>query len=213
MSEMSNLSDLPEAGTIERLRTYRKTYIAMLVSSALSLIASLVLSIDAMKLAASPSDKLSCNINSVLSCGTVAKSWQSQLLGFPNSFIGLMTEPVVITVAIAGLGLVAFPRWFMRVAHLVYGVGLIFAFWLLSQSLFVINALCPWCLLVTLSTITVFSTISRVVLLENSWNFAPGRQEKIVAFLDRGWGRVIYTGSYVSIIMVILLKYGNELFN
>jgi uncharacterized membrane protein len=202
-----------ETGTIERLRAYRKTYVAMLVSSLLSLLASLVLSIDAVKLAASPTDKLSCNINAVLSCGKVASSWQSQLLGFPNSFIGLMTEPVVITVAIAGLGLVAFPRWFMRVAHVVYGLGLIFALWLLSQSFFVINALCPWCLLVTFSTITVFSTITRVALLENIWSFAQERQEKIVAFLDKGWGRVFYTGAYASIIIAIFSKYGNTLFS
>jgi uncharacterized membrane protein len=204
---------MSETGTIERLRAYRKTYIAMLVSSVLSLIASLVLSIDAIKLAAEPSGPLSCNINSVLSCGTVAKSWQSQLLGFPNAFLGLMTEPVVITIAIAGLGLVTFPRWFMRVAHVVYGLGLVFALWLLSQSFFVINALCPWCLLVTASTITVFSTMSRVVMLENTWNFAPERQEKIVAFLDKGWGRVIYTGAYATIIIAIILKYGNKLFS
>ena len=204
---------MSETGTIERLRAYRKTYIAMLVSSALSLFASLVLSIDAIKLAAQPTGQLSCNINSVLSCGTVAKSWQSQLLGFPNAFIGLMTEPVVITVAIAGLGLVTFPRWFMRVAHVVYGLGLVFALWLLSQSFFVINALCPWCLLVTASTITVFSTMSRVVLLENTWNFAPERQEKIVAFLDKGWGRVIYTGAFATITIAIIVKYGNKLFS
>jgi uncharacterized membrane protein len=204
---------MSETTTIERLRAYRKTYIAMLVSSFLSLVAALVLAIDAVKLAAQPTGQLSCDINAVLSCGTVAKAWQSQLLGFPNSFIGLMTEPVVMTVAIAGLGLVTFPRWFMRVAHIVYGAGLIFALWLLSQSLFVINSLCPWCLLVTGSTITVFSTISRIVLLENSWNFAPERQEKIVAFLDRGWGRVIYTGSYATIIIVIFAKYGSQLFN
>jgi uncharacterized membrane protein len=202
---------MSETGTIERLRDYRKTYIAMLVSSILSLIASLVLSIDAIKLAAAPSGKLSCDINAVLSCGKVAKSWQSELLGFPNAFIGLMTEPVVITVAIAGLGLVAFPRWFMRVAHVVYGLGLVFALWLLSQSFFVINALCPWCLLVTVSTITVFSTITRVVLLENSWNFSPERQAKIVSFLDKGWGRVIYTMSYAFIVVGIFLKYGNEI--
>jgi uncharacterized membrane protein len=204
---------MSETTTIERLRAYRKTYIAMLVSSFLSLVASLVLAIDAVKLAAQPAGQLSCDINAVLSCGTVAKAWQSQLLGFPNSFLGLMTEPVVITVAVAGLGLVTFPRWFMRAAHIVYGAGLIFALWLLSQSLFVINSLCPWCLLVTGSTITVFSTITRVVLLENSWNFTPERQAKIVAFLDRGWGRVIYTGSYATIIIVIFAKYGSQLFN
>ena len=153
---------MSETGTIERLRDYRKTYVAMLVSSFLSLYASLVLSIDAIKIAASPSDPLSCNINAVLSCGKVASSWQSQLLGFPNSFI---------------------------------------------------NALCPWWLLVTGSTITVFATITRVVLLENSWNFAPERQEKIVTFLDKGWGRVIYTGAFASIIIAIFLKYGNTLFS
>jgi hypothetical protein len=122
-----------------------------------------------------------------------------------------MTEPVVITVAIAGLGLVTFPRWFMRVAHIVYGLGLVFALWLLSQSFFVINALCPWCLLVTVSTVTVFSTITRVVLLENVWNFAPDRQEKIVSFLEKGWGRVLYTMTYAVMILAIFLKYGNEL--
>jgi hypothetical protein len=99
----------------------------------------------------------------------------------------------------------------MRAAHVVYGLGLIFALWLLSQSYFVINALCPWCLLVTFSTITVFSTITRVALLENIWSFNPERQEKIVAFLDQGWGRVIYTGAYASIIIAIFLKYGNTL--
>lgn len=202
---------MSETGTIERLRAYRKTYWAMLVSSTLSLIASLVLSYDAIKLAESPSGKLSCDINAVVSCGKVAKSWQSSLLGFPNSFLGLMLEPVIITVAVAGLGLVAFPRIFMRVAHIGYGLGLVFALWLLSQSLFVIHALCPWCLLVTISTVTVFSTITRIALLENIWNFSESRQEKIVNFLNRGWGRVIYTLTYAVLILAIYFKYGQEI--
>jgi hypothetical protein len=55
--------------------------------------------------------------------------------------------------------------------------------------------------------------MSRVVLLENTWNFSPERQEKIVAFLDKGWGRVIYTGAYATIIIAIIVKYGNKLFS
>ena len=203
---------MSETGTVERLRAYRKTYWAMLVSSTLSLIASLVLSYDAVKLAGSPSSKLSCDINAVVSCGKVAKSWQSTLLGFPNSFIGLMLEPVVITVAIAGLSLVVFPRKFMRVAHVGYGLGLLFALWLLSQSLFVIHALCPWCLLVTISTVTVFSTITRVAILENIWNLSEERQASLINFLDRGWGRVLYTVTYAVLILAIYFKYGQELF-
>lgn len=203
---------MSETGTVERLRAYRKTYWAMLVSSTLSLIASLVLSYDAVKLAGSPSSKLSCDINAVVSCGKVAKTWQSTLLGFPNSFIGLMLEPVVITLAIAGLSLVVFPRKFMRVAHVGYGLGLLFALWLLSQSLFVIHALCPWCLLVTISTVTVFSTITRVAILENIWNFSEARHASLVEFLDRGWGRVLYTVTYAVLILAIYFKYGQELF-
>ena len=198
--------------TAERMRAYRKTYIAMLISSTLSLIASLVLSIDAWKLAGNPKSKFACDINAVVSCGKVAKSWQSTLLGFPNSFIGLMTEPVVITVAIAGLALVAFPKGFLRVAHVIYGLGLIFALWLLSQSFFVIKAFCPWCLLVTVSTITVFSTMSRIVIMENVWNLSDSTHEKAVNFLEKGWGRVIYSAIYSFLAIAIILKYGNQIF-
>ena len=198
--------------TTERLLAYRKTYIAMLVSSTLSLIASLVLSIDAWKLAGNPNSKFACDINAVVSCGKVAKSWQSNLLGFPNPFIGLITEPVVITVAIAGLGLVAFPKYFLRVAHVIYGLGLIFALWLLSQSFFVIKAFCPWCLLVTVSTVTVFSTMTRINLMENTWDLSERNFEKVKNFLDRGWGRVIYSAIYAFLAIAIILKYGNQIF-
>ena len=198
--------------TTERLLAYRKTYIAMLISSILSLIASLVLSIDAWKLASNPNSKFACDINAVVSCGKVAKSWQSTLLGFPNAFIGLMTEPVVITVAIAGLGLVTFPKQFLRVAHVVYGLGLIFALWLLSQSFFVIKAFCPWCLLVTVSTITVFSTMTRINLAENTWNLSEVNYQRVMNFLDQGWGRVIYAAIYSFLAIAIILKYGNQIF-
>lgn len=80
---------MSETGTLERLRAYRKTYIAMLVSASLSLIASLVLSYDAIKIASNPSDKLSYDVNAVVSYGKVASTWQSHLLGFPNAFLGL----------------------------------------------------------------------------------------------------------------------------
>ncbi len=199
---------MSELAPLEGLRKYRKTYVAMLVSSILSLIASLVLSYDAIKLAANPSGKLSCDVNAVVSCGKVARSWQSHLLGFPNAFLGLMTEPVVISVAVAGLGLVAFPRWFLRTAHVVYTAGLLFALWLLSQSFFVIKAFCPWCLLVTASTITVFSTMTRINVMENTWNLSPRLEERFANFLNKGWGRVSYTFIYCALAFAILIKYG-----
>ncbi len=183
----------------------------MLVSSTLSLIASLVLSAEAITLAKQPTVKLACDINAIVSCGKVARSWQSNLLGFPNAFLGLMSEPVVIAVAIAGLGLVAFPRWFLRTAHLFYLAGLAFAFWLLSQSFFVIKALCPWCLLVTLSTVTVFATMTRINIMENTWALSAENHGRLVNLLNRGWGRVLYTFTYSILALAIFFKYGTKL--
>jgi uncharacterized membrane protein len=189
-------------------KDHRNTYIAMLVSSLLSLTASLVLSIDAIALAKNANSKLFCDINAVVSCGKVALSWQSNLLGFPNAFIGLICEPVVITLAVAGLGGTRFPKWFLKAALSIYFVGLSFALWLLSQSFFVIKAFCPWCLLVTISTITVFSTMLRINLFENSLNFSSLRHQKILNFIDKGWDHVVVAAIYSVIIVAILVKYG-----
>ncbi len=188
--------------------SYRKTYITMLVSSIFSLAASLVLSVDAISLAKNANSKLFCDINAVVSCGKVALSWQSNLLGFPNAFLGLICEPVVITLAMAGLGRTKFPKWFLKTALAVYFVGLSFALWLLSQSFFVIKAFCPWCLVVTISTVTVFSTMLRVNLYENSFNLSPARYEKVTGFLHKGWDYVIVTAVYSFLILAIIFKYG-----
>jgi len=92
---------------------HRGAYLEMLISAVIGLIAALVLSIEALTLAENPFADLNCDINSVLSCGTVGQAWQASLLGFPNAYLGLIAEPVVITLAVAALGGVRFPRWFM----------------------------------------------------------------------------------------------------
>jgi hypothetical protein len=55
----------------------RWPYGEMLVSSLLSLLASFVLSVDAILLAANPDADLSCNISSSISCGAggPTRSW------------------------------------------------------------------------------------------------------------------------------------------
>lgn len=156
--------------------TYRGAYLEMLISSLIGLVAALVLSIDAVALAANPDVELSCNINSKISCGTVGTSWQANLLGFPNAFLGLMAEPVVITLAVAGLGGVRFPRWFMLLAQGIYSIGFLFAYWLFYQSYFVIGALCPWCLTITVTTTLVFMSLTRINILEGNFGESVKRR-------------------------------------
>jgi len=153
-----------EAGELSR----KAPYIEMFISSVLSLVASLVLAVEAFRLASNPNAVFSCDINAIISCGKVAKTWQSQLLGFPNAYLGLISEPIVLTIAIAGIAGVFFPRWMMRAAQIMYGVGLALAWWLFTQSYFVIGAFCPWCLLITVATTSVFASMTRVNIIEKN---------------------------------------------
>ncbi|MDQ5973613.1 MAG: hypothetical protein QG661_822 [Actinomycetota bacterium] len=191
---------------------HRWTYVEMLASSIIGLIASLVLSIEALELAKDPFADLSCNINAVLSCGTVGSSWQASLLGFPNAYLGLIAEPVVITIAVAALGGVRFPRWFMNSAQVVYSIGLLFAYWLFYQSFFVIGALCPWCLLITITTTLVFMSMTRVNILDGNLPLSPGAYRTLSAWLKAGADTLGVIIIFAVLAAAIVLKYGSELF-
>ncbi|GIH81269.1 vitamin K epoxide reductase family protein [Planobispora longispora] len=184
----------------------------MLVSACLSLAASFVLSADALRLAADPGTSLSCDINAVISCGTVATSWQAQLFGFPNAFLGLVAEPVVITIAVASLGGVRFPRWFMFAAQAVYTLGVIFAYWLFSQSMLVIGALCPWCLLVTVSTTLVFTTLTHVNIRDGNLFLPPRAQAAAARFVEADLDAIAVTIWLLVLILAVVTKYGSALF-
>jgi uncharacterized membrane protein len=191
---------------------YRGTFIEMLVSSVIGLVASLVLSIEALALAENPFADLNCDINTVLSCGTVGSSWQASLLGFPNAYLGLIAEPVVITIAVAALGGVRFPRWFMLSAQVVYFIGFAFAYWLFYQSYFVIGALCPWCLTITVTTTLVFVSMTRVNLLENNFRLSANAYRTVASWLRAGADTLGAILIFAVLIAMILFKYGTALF-
>ena len=137
------------------------TYLIMLAASAVALVVSFVLSAETLKLARNPGQKLSCDVNAVMSCSTVAESWQAEIvrfagLSFPNAFFGIAAESVFVTIAVIGLTKVAVPRWFALCTWLGGLAALAYSYWLTSQSLFVINALCPWCLCLMFSTTVQF---------------------------------------------------------
>lgn len=178
----------------------------MLVFAALSLLASFVLSKEAITLAADPNAVLGCSINVWLDCAKVGLSPQANILGFPNAFLGMIAEPVVMTIAVASLSGVRFPKWFMFTANAVYLLGVIFAYWLLYESTFVLGVLCPWCLLVTLSTTFVFWSMTHWNILEGNLYFPPAVLEKMRRFTRAG-GMAITLMVWLAVVLVVeLLK-------
>lgn len=211
---MSKLKQLVEYFTHEdkKLRDNRWIFASMLVGAILSLIASFVLSVEAVELAKNPDAELSCSVSVVLNCATVAKHPSAELLGFPNSFLGLIAEPVVITVAIAGLAAIRFPRRFMFAAQIGYSLGFIFAYYLFFMSFFVIQALCPWCLLVTASTTFVFFSITRYNIRENNLYLPKRAQKAAHAFVEKDYDKLVLGIIVVVLLAAIFLKYGASLF-
>lgn len=191
---------------------HRGAYLEMLISAVIGLVAALVLSIEALTLAENPFADLNCDINSVLSCGTVGQAWQASLLGFPNAYLGLIAEPVVITLSVAALGGVRFPRWFMLSAQLVYFIGFAFAYWLFFQSYFVIGALCPWCLTITVTTTLVFASMTRVNLLDGNIRLSTSAYRSVSSWLRAGIDTLIVIIVIAALAAMIVIKYGSALF-
>lgn len=183
----------------------------MLVFGVFGLIASFTLAVEEFHLLKDPDAILSCSFNLVLNCSAVMKTWQASVFGFPNMFIGLMAYPMVIMIALLGLSKAKFPRWFSRGMIIGYGLGAILAYWLFFQSLYVIQVLCPWCLIVTFSTTILLETALRYNLRENTLGFNKVLNKKIQLFLDKDFDKLIVASWIVFLVVLVVLKFGNDL--
>jgi uncharacterized membrane protein len=116
------------------------------------LIMAALLSIEKVDILVNPHYQPSCNINPVLSCGSVMVTPQASAFGFPNPFLGLVAFPVVIATAGLVLAGVALPRWWWLGMSIGSSLGVGFLWWLTYQTLYRIGALCPYCLAVWVIT-------------------------------------------------------------
>ena len=184
----------------------------MLVFGVIGLVVSFILSVEKIHVLTNPQATLSCSFNAVLDCSKVMQTWQSRVFGFPNMFIGLMAFPVVITVATAALAGATLPRWFWRTAHVSYGLGLLFAYWLFFNSVYDIRVLCPWCLVITFTTTILFETMTRHALRENVWNLSQRANARVQAFLDKDFDKLAVASWVVLLIVLVFLQFGTDLF-
>ena len=203
--------EIDDAPPLGRRHSRKFLFLIMGISAIACIIASAVLSIESYHLALNRSTQLGCNFNEVINCGAVAVSKQATFFGFPNAFIGLATEPVVLTIAVAGFCGVRFPRWFMFSAQIGYLFGLIFAYWLFYQSFFNIGALCPWCLTITLFTTITFFTMLHINIMEKNLYLPAGAQRAAEKFIRLDLDVFIPAIILLTLLAGIIIKYGPTL--
>lgn len=184
----------------------------MLVGGVLGFLAAFVLSVEKLELIKNSDATLSCSVNLVLNCANVMKTPQAELFGFPNSFIGIAGFAVVIAVAAGALMGVKYTRAYLVTAQIFFGLGLLFAYWLFFQSVYVIQILCPWCLVVTFATTIIFECLLRYNLRNNSFALNKTRHITVQTFLDKDYDRLIVGVWLLIMVALVFLKFGEALF-
>lgn len=190
------------------------TYGIMLIASAVALIVSFVLSAETLQLARHPNQALGCDVNGTLSCTTVAQSWQAEIvkfagLSYPNAFFGIAAESVFVTIAVIGFIRVSVPRWFAVCTWLGGLAALLYSYWLTSQSLFVIHALCPWCLALMVATTIQFMALSHATVTVQR---VPKRTSRLYSYYRLHYDLMVDVVWIVLVATIILVKDGPALF-
>jgi uncharacterized membrane protein len=198
--------------TSEETRTRTLTFGVMLAAGIAALAAAFVLTLEKFHLYENPDAVLSCSFNLVLNCGQVMETWQASVFGFPNMLIGLIAFSVVITMALAALAGVKFPRWWLIKANIGFLLGMVFAYWLFFSSVYVIQVLCPWCLIVTTATTLIFSSMLHYNLKENTFGFKKKLNDRVQRFLKGGFHQMLVLAWIALMVVLVFLQFGEALF-
>jgi len=174
----------------------------LVVCGIIGVIASVVITQDKFELASNPSFQPVCDLNPIISCGSVMKSEQAHAFGFMNTYIGIVGFPVVVTVGMAMLAGAKFKRWFWVGMQIGLSFGILFAYWLLFESIYRIRALCPWCLTVDV----VLTTAWWYVTLFNFYNGfikLPARLKAVGQFVKRHHVDILVFWFLVVIVIIL----------
>jgi uncharacterized membrane protein len=176
----------------------------VLIAGVIGLFASMTLTVEKIKILLNPSYVPSCNINPIVSCGSVMVTPQASLLGFPNPLLGIVGFTVVVVTGVLAVAKVSLPQWYWIGLMVGTLAGAVFVHWLIFQSLYRIGALCPYCMVVWVVTISllvvVFSIILRPVL--------PGRDSPVVRVLF-DWRWSIAALWFTAVFLLILVRFWN----
>jgi uncharacterized membrane protein len=136
----------------------------VLIAGAVGLLASMTLTVEKIDILLNPSYVPSCNLNPIISCGSVMVTPQASVLGFPNTLLGIVAFTVVLVVGVLAVAKVSLPQWFWIGLMAGILVGAVFVHWLIFQSLYRIGALCPYCMVVWAMTITLLVVVGSIAL-------------------------------------------------
>ena len=176
-----------------------------IVGGMIGLAAAFVLLLEKITLLEDPTYVPSCNISPILNCGSIMRTDQAELFGFPNPVIGIAGFATVVTVGMAIVAGATFRAWFWWGLQAGVTGGIVFVHWLIFQSLYRIGALCPYCMVVWTVTIPIFwyTTLYNLRRTELRRSGAVGG---VVGFLS-DYHAVVLTVWYLAVTSLIAKRF------
>ena len=190
---------------LKKLSSYSKFALVLVLASSIGLAASFILTLEKFSLLKNPVAVLSCDLNPIVSCGSVIQSKQAEAFGFANPLIGLIGFAVIITIGMGILAGAKYKRWFWLGLEVGTVLGVLFSHWLVYQSIFVIQALCPFCIVVWAVVIALLVLVTRFNLQEG--NIKPLKVLKGLSQLLVRYPWIVIGSWYLIIALLILNQF------
>lgn len=190
--------------TTEQTETSRGLGIFLAIAGAIGLLSAAILIVEKINLLENPKDALSCDINPFVSCGNVINTDQASVFGFPNPLMGVAGFAIVVTLGVliaAGVNLPSFVRVGLWLGSL-FGIGLVT--WLQFQSIYEIESLCPYCMVVWAVTIPIFVLVS-------AWVLRSLHPDSALTRFVNDWTILIIGLWYIAVIAAIWFQFGSKL--
>lgn len=170
--------------TTKTSRLFKNLPYILIIAGTISLICAFIIMLDKLSLLSNPQFRPNCDLNPVLSCGSVMSSKQGSVAGFPNPIFGLAGFPILITIGMCLLAGATFKRWFWRALNIGLLLAVIACLWLFVQSVYFIHSLCIYCMIVWVMTITSFWYVT-LYNLEAGNIDVSSRFKPLVSFIRR----------------------------
>lgn len=178
--------------------------IFLVVVGVIGWIAAFALTVEKFELLTNPQQALGCDFSVLVQCTKNLESAQGAIFGFPNPLIGLGAWVAPIVVGAALLAGARFDRWFW----IAFNTGLVFAIglvsYLITQSIFVLGTLCPWCMVTWLVTIPAFWVVTLRNLREGVFTAHPGAIR--LASVAYSWVPTIVLACYLLVAVLAQVR-------
>jgi uncharacterized membrane protein len=166
--------------------------------------AAFELTLERLHLLANPNAIASCDFSPLVQCTKNLESWQGRVFGFPNPILGLAGWVAPIVVGMAILAGAQFARWFWWLFMAGITFAFVFVIWLITQSIFVLGTLCPWCMVTWSVTIPTFYVVALHLL--RSGIVPVGPRVRSAAETLMGWVPLFAVVSYAIIAIIAQLR-------